>query len=267
MATAVPAAPPPAARARTARRDPAALRGQRARASALFDQDMTRAEVAATLGESMATVSRWFRVWCEQGSAALAGAGRSSPPGKLTPGQLAQVEDALLAGPQANGFPAQGWSVERVTAVIERVTGVRCSTVTTWMVLRERLGWVPHATWAKPAANNGGGPAGSPHSARSHSALAGSPAALGLCAEDGGPVRPDCPLGCLAALVSPRVYHRILEAQPDPHTVADVVTLYLDQRLRDVRNLGQVGIAEITAALTTAGLLQPTPHTHDPQQR
>lgn len=264
MATAVPAA---AARARTARRDPAALRGQRARASALFDQDMTRAEVAAALGESMATVSRWFRVWCEQGSAALAGASRSGPPGKLTPGQLAHVEDALLAGPQANGFPARGWSVERVAAVIERVTGVRCSTVTTWMVLRERLGWVPHATWVKPAAHKDGGPAGSRHSARSHSELAGSPAAPGLCAEDGGPVTPDCPLDCLAALVSPRVYHRIREAQPGPHTVADVITLYHGQRLSSVRNLGPVGIAEITAALTTAGLLHAHTHTHDPQQR
>jgi transposase len=118
----------------------------------MFDQDMTRAEVASALGESMATMSRWFQVWCEQGSAALGGARRSGPPGKLTPGQLARVEDALLAGPQANGFPAHGWSVERVAAVIERVTGVRCSAVTTWVVLRERLGWVPLATWVKPAA-------------------------------------------------------------------------------------------------------------------
>jgi transposase len=217
----------------------------------MFDQDMTRAEVASALGESMATMSRWFQVWCEQGSAALGGARRSGPPGKLTPGQLARVEDALLAGPQANGFPAHGWSVERVAGVIERVTGVRCSAVTTWVVLRERLGWVPLATWVKPAApHNGGGSAAPPP---------GAPGHRGSCA-DGGAVTPDCPLDCLATLVSLRVYHRIREAQPDPHTVADVITLYHDQRLSQITNLGPVGIAEIKTALTAAGLL----HAHAP---
>lgn len=80
-----------------------------------------------------------------------------------------------------------------------------------------------------------------------------------------GPVNPECPLDCLAPLVSPRVFHRIREAQPEPRTVADVVTLYLSQRLSQITNLGSVGIAEIKQALSAAGLLHT--HIHDPQQQ
>ncbi|MFC5099576.1 helix-turn-helix domain-containing protein [Kibdelosporangium philippinense] len=45
------------------------------------------------------------------------------------------------AGPKANGFPTDMWTLARVAKVIEKVTGVRYSQTQTWTILRERLGW------------------------------------------------------------------------------------------------------------------------------
>ena len=59
---------------------------------------------------------------------------------KLSDEQLAQVEQALLKGPRANGFSTEMWTLARVADVIETVTGVRYGQTQTWTVLRERLG-------------------------------------------------------------------------------------------------------------------------------
>jgi transposase len=124
-----------------ARRDFEVLRARRMQAAAMFDRGKRQVDVVAELGVSAQTVSRWHRVWQEQGRAGLAGAGRAGRRRKLADVQLAEVEAALLAGPRANGFPTEMWTLARVAAVIERVTGVRYSQAQTWTVLRERLGW------------------------------------------------------------------------------------------------------------------------------
>jgi transposase len=51
------------------------------------------------------------------------------------------VQVALVAGPKANGFATDMWTLARVAQVIERVTGVRYSPSQTWLILRQRLGW------------------------------------------------------------------------------------------------------------------------------
>ena len=62
------------------------------------------------------------------------------PPTPATVYELTERGRALLAGPRANGFATEMWTLARVAAVIERVTGVRYSQTQTWAVLRERLG-------------------------------------------------------------------------------------------------------------------------------
>jgi transposase len=111
------------------------------RAAEMFGRGKRQVDVAAELGVSAQTASRWYRVWQEQGSAGLAGAGRAGRRRKLTDEQLAEVEAALLAGPRASGFATEMWTLGRVAGVIERLTGVRYSQTQTWAILRQRLGW------------------------------------------------------------------------------------------------------------------------------
>jgi transposase len=124
-----------------ARRDFEALAARRLQAAEMFELGRRQVDVAAGLGVSAQTASRWHRAWAERGRDGLAGAGRAGRRRKLTGEQLAEVEAALEAGPKASGFPTQMWTLARVAEVIERVTGIRYSQTQTWTVLRKRLGW------------------------------------------------------------------------------------------------------------------------------
>jgi transposase len=250
------------ARPRKARRDAATIRRLRIRAGAMFSQGMRQAEVAAALGEAPATVWRWHQTWSTRGMAGLAAPRRSGSRVPLTPAQLAAVDAALSAGPVANGFAAVTWSLERIAGVIEAVTGARCSRDTTRVVLREQLRWEPRSTWVKssppralPTGCNPQTPGETDdHGGHAHTSVAAPHTRVAV------PIRPDCPVACLAGVLSRRVFSRIREARPDPQTVGDVIALYLDQRLDRVPNLGLKGMAEIDAVLVGAGLL----HAHTP---
>ncbi|WP_271189192.1 winged helix-turn-helix domain-containing protein [Dactylosporangium matsuzakiense] len=122
-------------------RDVDALRERRMRAVELFEAGRRQADVVAELGVSAQTASRWHRAWLDGGRDALAGAARLGRTPRLSDGQVAEVEAALLAGPTANGFGTDMWTLARVADVIERTTGVRYTLSQTWLILRQRLGW------------------------------------------------------------------------------------------------------------------------------
>jgi len=82
---------------------------------------------------------------------------------------------------------------------------------------------------------------------------AGGPAAV--CHH--GPIRQDCPVECLQAVLSQSPYRALYRAQgagfPPPLTVGDVIRLYARRDLGDIRGLGPRRILEIEAALVLAG--------------
>jgi len=123
------------------RRDFAALEERRMRAGAMFERGFAQADVVRELGVSRETASQWHSAFRGGGLSALAGAGRAGRRPKLSAEQLEEVEHVLSGGPRANGFPTELWTLARVAAVIEQVTGVAYSTTQTWVILRERLGW------------------------------------------------------------------------------------------------------------------------------
>ena len=123
------------------RRDFEALTERRMRAAEMFRAGKRQVDVAAALGVSAQTASRWHRDWLAGGKQALAGADRAGRKRWLSDERVAEVEVALADGPKANGYPTDMWTLARVAEVIERVTGVRYSQTQTWTILRERLGW------------------------------------------------------------------------------------------------------------------------------
>jgi transposase len=110
-------------------------------AADMFARGKRQVDVVDKLGVSAQTASRWHRIFVAKGKKGLAGAGRAGRLPKLSDEQLAQVEQALLKGPRANGFPTQMWTLARVAEVIETLTGVRYGQTQTWTLLRERLRW------------------------------------------------------------------------------------------------------------------------------
>lgn len=122
------------------RRDFQALEQRRQQAAKLFQRGEILASVARVLKTSRQSVSRWYQQWKQGGAAALRAAGRAGRKPKVNAAQLRQVEAALRQGARANGFGTDLWTLPRVAAVIERVTGVRYHPGHVWRLLGT-LGW------------------------------------------------------------------------------------------------------------------------------
>ena len=84
------------------KRDFEVLEKRRLQAARLFGKGKSQAEVVRALGVSRQSVSRWHRAWEREGKAGLQAAGGAGRKPKLTPAQLAQVEQELLRGLDAD---------------------------------------------------------------------------------------------------------------------------------------------------------------------
>jgi transposase len=126
----------------TWRRDFVGLERRRLEAAHLFAHGATQAEVARTFGVSAQAASVWYRHWRQGGEAALRGAGRAGRRPRLSAAELEAVAEALGKGPEAFGFDTELWTLARIAAVIEQLTGVRYHPGHVWRLLR-RLGWSP----------------------------------------------------------------------------------------------------------------------------
>jgi transposase len=124
-----------------AQRERDRLQARRLRAAELFAAGVRQAEVARQLGVSAQAVSVWHRCWQASGTDGLRSRGPSGPAPRLSDAQLARVEQALLEGATANGFTGELWTLDRIAAVIERLTGVRHHPAHVWALLCHRLGW------------------------------------------------------------------------------------------------------------------------------
>ena len=117
------------------------LQARRLRAAELFAVGVRQAEVARQLGVSRQAASGWHAAWQAGGTDALRSRGPTGPTPRVSDAQLRQVEQALLEGATANGFVGELWTLDRIAAVIERLTGVRHHPAHVWALLRHRLGW------------------------------------------------------------------------------------------------------------------------------
>jgi transposase len=117
------------------------LQARRLQAAELFAAGVTQAEVARQLEVSAQAASVWHGRWKDGGTDALRSRGPSGPAPRLSDAQLATVEQALLDGAAANGFVGELWTLDRISLVIERLTGVQHHPAHVWALLRHRLGW------------------------------------------------------------------------------------------------------------------------------
>jgi transposase len=99
------------------------LERRRLQAADLFEQGKSKGEVAGYLGVSAQTAGRWWRRWRDGGVVGMRTA-RHGKPARLGPAELARIRQVLDRGPVAAGFDADLWTLARVAAVIERITGV-----------------------------------------------------------------------------------------------------------------------------------------------
>jgi transposase len=116
-------------------RDHADMERRRKRAGTFFNKGCSAPEVARRFCVARQVAYRWKDAWKAGGTKALASKGPAGPKPKLTGEQTQRVTEALLAGPAAQGYKTDLWTLPRVAALIEDLTGVRYHPGHVWRLL------------------------------------------------------------------------------------------------------------------------------------
>jgi transposase len=116
-------------------RDFDALQERRMRAANLLRRGFTQAQVAAKLGVSRQSVSRWAATVDAEGRTGLRKAGRAGRRPGLDEAQRKELIESLTAGALVAGYGTDLWTLKRVGRLIEEATGLRYSESGVWHVL------------------------------------------------------------------------------------------------------------------------------------
>src|ERR1700689_1643350 len=116
-------------------RDHAAMENRRQKPGKLFAKGCSAREAARQLGVARQAAYRWKQAWDKGGKAALASKGPAGPKPKLTAEQTQKVAAALLAGPLAQGYKTNLWTLPRVALLIKDLTGVGYHPGHVWRLL------------------------------------------------------------------------------------------------------------------------------------
>jgi transposase len=110
-------------------------------------------EVARQFRVTRMSANRWRRALVAGGRTALMSKGPGGGPCKLTPAQIGALEAVLDAGPAAQGWEDQCWTLARIAEVVRRQFGVTY-TLAGLDLLLHWIGWSVHVP-ARQAAERG----------------------------------------------------------------------------------------------------------------
>ena len=111
------------------------LEKRRLRAIALLESGKTYRAVAAEVGSSLSSVVRWHQAYRKQGKDALRPRPIPGRPPLLSSRQKKQLEEILLRGALALGYPTDLWTLKRVGQVVEKRFGIRYSIANLWKLM------------------------------------------------------------------------------------------------------------------------------------
>jgi transposase len=111
-------------------------------AARLFAQGKSLTEVAATVGCSKSSASRWKQAWEQGGKPALRSKPNLGPKPKLDSPQQRRLLAALKQGTSQWGYAPSGWTGPLVRDLIRRLFGVQYHVDYVGPLLH-KLGWSP----------------------------------------------------------------------------------------------------------------------------
>ena len=128
---------------------PEALERRRRRAIELFEQGYAPVEVAERVGVARGSVRRGKAAYRQRGEAGIRARRASGRPPKLDERDRRRLEQTLLRGAEAAGFPTELWTCPGVAQIIRREFGVRCHVHHIGRLLRA-LGWTAQRPQRRP---------------------------------------------------------------------------------------------------------------------
>lgn len=121
---------------------PEELERRRQRAMALLDEGLAPVEVAKRVGVDRRSVRRWKAARRQGGKRALKAKPAPGRPPKLGTQDRARLEEILLEGAQAAGYPSDLWTCRRVAEIVLHRFGIEYHPGHIARVLHG-LGWSP----------------------------------------------------------------------------------------------------------------------------
>src|ERR1700685_2503398 len=122
--------------------DRAVREWRRFRALQLHESGWLEVDIAAALGVSKGTVSRWLSIAAAAGPEALHSHPSAGCPPKLTAAQLNRLPEFLWHGAEAYGFRGDVWTCARIAQMIQWEFGVSYHKDHVSRLMKE-LGWTP----------------------------------------------------------------------------------------------------------------------------
>lgn len=113
---------------------------RRLRAAKLFEKQTKQAEIARQLNVSREAVSQWYKIWQENGLEGLRSKGHPGRKTQLTTSLKKEVEQISLKGPIAAGHATDLWTLDRITAIIKKVSAISYHPGRVWHILKG-MGW------------------------------------------------------------------------------------------------------------------------------
>ena len=111
----------------------------RLESAALFREGLSHSMISRRLGVTRKAVIDWHKQFDAEGVEGLRYKPVKTP--RLSNAQCDAVKEALVAGPEAQGYRTELWTLSRVAALIERQTGVHYSEGHVCKLLHDRLGF------------------------------------------------------------------------------------------------------------------------------
>lgn len=117
------------------KRDRQALERRRFKAIKLHKKGFSQYRIAKDLGVSFEAVSNWVEVYEQQGLKGLKTQGSPGPKSQLTDNDRKKLKAAILKGPEAFGYDTGIWTLQRIAAVIRKLTETTFQTTQTWRIV------------------------------------------------------------------------------------------------------------------------------------
>lgn len=115
---------------------------RRLKAGAMFKAGIAQAEVARRLRVTPAAVHGWYHAWKRTGMRGLRSKGHPGFASQLTDADRRKLKGAIVQGARTFGYDTDLWTLERIAAVMQRVTGKSFSITWTWQIVLS-LGFTP----------------------------------------------------------------------------------------------------------------------------
>lgn len=110
---------------------------RRFKAGRMFKEGIHQAEVARRLRVTPASVNGWNHAWKDKGMQGLKSKGHTGFPSQMTERDRVKLKGAIIKGATKYGYETDMWTLERISAVMRKITKKSFGTTWTWHIVTQ----------------------------------------------------------------------------------------------------------------------------------